>query len=204
MIDATALTATYYVNGVAQPPITINTGVTSSGGTITFRVGSSSTGGVYDIDEFRLSARAAAAAEILAWTTRTSAADSRYGAGCNGGSLTSTGGTPKLGNATYALTLGGTAGSAWMLSLGASRVSLGAIPLPFNLGLLFPSMAGCNWESSADLILNGTLSGATTNIPLPIPVSTVFEGVTVWTQGLLVGPTLSIQSTNGFAIGIGN
>lgn len=203
VIDATALTATYYVNGVAQPAIVISTGVTSSGGTLTFRAGNASSGGVYDIDEFRVSSRAASPAEIQSWLTKTTPADSKYGAGCNGGTLASSGGAPKLGNATYALNLGGSSGNSFLLSLGVSRVSFGAVPLPFDLGLLFAGMSGCNWESSGDLMLNGRLASSSLTIPLAIPMNPALEGLTLWCQSLLVSPAFAVQSTNGFAIGIG-
>ncbi len=75
-VDATALTATYYVNGVAQTPLTITGGVSATGGTYPWRIAGFATyGGLYDVDEFRVTLRTATAAEILGWSARTSPAD---------------------------------------------------------------------------------------------------------------------------------
>jgi hypothetical protein len=202
VIDATALTATWYLNGVAQAPIPITGGSNIAANTTTIRAcGFSTNGGVYDIDDFRLSLRAASATEIGTWATRTSPADGPYGAGCFGGGLASTG-NPQLGNAAYGLSLTGNPGNVYVLALGASRLSLGGVPLPLNLGLVLPSLAGCMWESSTNLLFAGVCTGATTPFALPLPLDVSLDGATLWAQAITVFGTQD-QSTNAFAIGLG-
>ncbi|MCC6672674.1 MAG: LamG domain-containing protein [Planctomycetes bacterium] len=202
VVDATALTATYYIDGVAQTPITISAGATNTTAGLFTAAGFSTTnGGLYDIDEFRFSKRAASAAEILAWKTQTSPADGPYGKACNGGTLASSGGAPKLGNMAYTLNLGGGNG-AYALGVGINRLSLGGVPLPFDLGAVFPGLAGCLWECSGDLFVNGVVVGGAVTIPVPIPASPSLDGVPLWCQAIIVG-TGTQQTTNGLAIGIG-
>lgn len=203
VIDATAMTATYYFDGVAQPSVTTNGGITLATGTATFHIGGyTSYGGLYDIDEFRLSLRAASAAEIVSWAKASSAASGPYGKGCNGGSLAGSG-LPSLGNATHALVVGGTLGNVFALGLGTSRLAAGSLTLPLDLGVVFPSLSGCNWESSAELVLGGALGGTTTNVPVPVPMNASLAGFTIWCQALTFTGVSNVQSTNGFALGLG-
>jgi hypothetical protein len=77
------------------------------------------------------------------------------------------------------------------------------VPLPFDLGLIFPVLSGCNWESSADVTISGSLSGTSTLIFLPIPNNAALNGAALWNQALLVSGGVVNQSTNGLAVGIG-
>lgn len=203
VVDATALTATYYLDGVAQAPITISAGATNTtAGLFTACGFSTSFGGLYDIDDFRFSLRAASAAEILAWKGASPAADGPYGKGCNGGTLKSSGGAPKIGNALYALDVGGNAG-LFALAIGTNRLSFASIPLPLDLGTILPTLAGCNWESSGEVFINGAITGTSASVFLPIPANPSFEGIPLWSQALIVGPS-GEQSTNAFALSLGN
>jgi len=68
VIDAAALTATWYLDGVPQPPIPISGGSNVAANTTTFRAcGFSTNGGVYDIDEFRFALRAVSPTEMQSW-----------------------------------------------------------------------------------------------------------------------------------------
>jgi len=63
-------------------------------------------------------------------------------------------------------------------------------------------LAGCNWESSAEAFVNGVVAGGVGVLPLPIPANAAFEGIPLWCQALIVGPS-GQQLTNGLAIGLG-
>ena len=203
VIDAAGLKATYYLNGVAQPPIPTNGGATLTGGSHAFHIGGYlSFGGLYDVDEFRVSLRAVPAAEIQAWASQTTAVSAPYGKGCFGATLAGAS-APQVGNAAHALLVGGASGSSYLLALGASRLKLGALDLPIDLGLVLPALSGCHWQSSADVTLSGTLSGTSVSVPLAVPANPALNGVVLWCQALLSAPPSSLQSTNGLAVAIG-
>lgn len=206
VVDATAMLATWYIDGVVQSTVPLTAGASIVTGTNPFRVNAYSTPasypGWYDVDDFRFSQRAALAVEILAWSKANLAADAPYGTGCGGASLAGSGG-PTLGNPLYQMRITGSAGSLYSLGLGASRSALGAVPLPLDLGLLFPKLNGCNWECSADVTIAGSLSGTSSLVILSIPNTPALDGVALWNQALLVSGGVVNQSTNGLAVGIG-
>jgi hypothetical protein len=205
VVDAANLTARYYVNGAASgPPIAIPAGGANiQSGSFGFNVGGYVlSGGDYDIDEFRFTLSAASASQVAAWAARTSPAGGAYGAGCNGATLSSTGGPPQLGNSVHALQIAGNAGGAYALGLGTNRLTLGGIALPLDLGVVFPALSGCSWESSGEVFLGGVVGGAGATVPLPIPADPALDGAVLWNQALVIGGG-STQSTNGFSFGIG-
>ncbi len=204
VVDATALTATYYVNGVAQPPLSITTGVNASGGTYSFHVaGFASYGGLYDIDDFRITLRAASAAEIATWAMQASPADSQYGAGCGGAALMGSG-LPQLGTASYMLQISGAApGALCALALGVNRLDMSGLPLPLDLGVVWPGLSGCDWECSADGFLGAAATaGGTASFAIPLPPFPYLDGATLFSQALILGPPTP-QMTNGVSFGIG-
>jgi hypothetical protein len=204
VVDATALKATYYVNGVAQTPLTIAGGVTASGGTYTFRAaGFASYGGLYDIDEFRVAGRAASATEIQSWVNGTSGADGAYGKACGGAVLASSNGPPKLPTPLYALTISGNSGGVFALGLGSNRLMFGPLPLPLDLKPILPALAGCNWETSGDItFVPGVLTGGSAKLPLPLPPVAALAGIALWSQAVVLtgGPQ---QMTNAFSTSLG-
>jgi hypothetical protein len=206
VVDASALTATYYVNGVAEPTITITGGANFAAGTA-FVVGQqlpTLAPSIYDIDDFRFLGRAASAAEVTAWALANPAATSDFGAGCDA-TMTTTGGIPTIGNLTFGFTATGVSAAPGTLLLGLSRTSLGAVPLPLNLGLLFPSMGGCNLECSAEftfpLVLGG---GGTGGVGFPILPNPTYDGLNLYAQGILIGGPRGLMTTNPVAVAIGN
>lgn len=205
VVDATSTTATWYVDGVAQAP-TSSAGANVPAGTVTFKVGVHTrltTGTFWDIDEFRLQNRAASAAEVASWAQTDLAAEGPYGLGCNG-RLSAGGGKPTLGNAGYVLNLSGPVSAAFALGIGFDRLSFGGVPLPLNLGLVFPSLQGCNWETSAAVFVNGVLNASGIGlVPLPMPNNPSMVGFVACNQAFLsAGATLA--TTNPHASAIGN
>lgn len=204
VVDSTAKTANFYVDGVlAQPPLPVAAGAnvparTSAG----FRVGAHTrltTTSWWDMDDFRLVNRAVSEAEVKAW----SAAAVGYGKGC-GATLAGGGtGTPKVGNGAYGLTLTGAGGAAALLSIGASGTSFVSIPLPIDLGLVFPSLKGCGWASSMDILVPMvTPNTGTLNIAYPIPNDATLVSVALFNQCLVFPQSAALQSSNGFVLTI--
>ena len=111
------------MDGIPQTPLA-GGAVNVPAGTVTFKLGVHTrltTGAFWDIDEFRLVNRAASAAEVLAWSQSDLAAESAYGAGCNG-RLAAFGGLPRLGNQGYGLTVGGPPNTPFLLGIGLDRL----------------------------------------------------------------------------------
>jgi len=205
VVDAASLTAQYYLNGVAVGlPIAIPAGGANiAAGSFAFNAGGYvASGNDYDIDEFRFTRNAATATEVASWASRTSAADGVYGAGCNGATLRSSGGTPRLGTTAYALQILGTAGGVYALGIGTNRLTFAGIGLPFDLGAILPGLNDCQWESSGELFLVGGVGSAGAMLPLPIPNNRFLNGAVLWSQAIVIsgGPA---QSTNGLSLGIG-
>src|SRR5262249_14833338 len=122
--------------------------------------------------------------------------------GCKNAVLSSSG-VPQLGNPLYQNKITGTSGGLFAFSIGASRLNFGTIPLPWDLGAIFPALAGCNWESSGTLFLSGTLGSAATILPLPVPMSISLDGVALWNQAIVFVGGSPSQTTNGLAVGLG-
>ena len=206
VVDTTAMTATYYINGVAETPdpLTALPNISGSG----FNVGRQTTTNapsIYDIDEFRFLTRAATAAEVQAWASQNGAGSSAFGAGC-GGTLAANG-LPQLGNLGYALNLASNApNSVGVMAFGTSRTAWGALALPLDLGLVFGSpLLGCQLECSPDATATLVLdpAGATVQ-PFPIPAVPAFDGLSFYAQALLLGGPTGLATTNPVAIALGN
>jgi hypothetical protein len=203
VVDSTAATATWYVNGTAQTPIAI-TGTPGVSSANAFRVGGhTSLVNFYDMDEFRFQNRAASATEILAWSLAPSAADAAFGAGCSG-RLTSGGGAPTLGNAAYTQDGSGPANAPGALTIGFSSTSYGGLPLPLDLGSIFPGLGGCMLYGSADVAVPmGTTPNGTFSVPLGIPANQALIGVTLYNQGIVLAGPAGLSTTNALAVSVG-
>ena len=210
VLDGTTLQGTYYVNGVAEVPSTLPSAVAATGSA--FYVGSynatssvTSYPCVYDIDDFVFANRAFTPAEIAVLAAGTRAGDAGYGGGCGGLTLASTGGAPSLGNVLYQLTLTSSYAGSFSIGFGSNRASLGGIPLPFDLGLVIPSLGTCYVDSSLDLLsLSGVKTAGTTPVGLPIPSDPAINGLTLYLQTLSIGGPPPVQVSNAFSIGVGN
>ncbi len=70
--------------------------------------------------------------------------------------------------------------------------------------MLAPPLAGCFWESSAEVFLQGVvLPDGTVTFALPIPNVAAFDGTALFTQGLLFAGLAATQATNGFSLSLG-
>lgn len=207
VVDTTAMTATYYINGVPETPdvLTALPNIVGS----TFHIGRqalTNAPSIYDIDEFRFLTRAATAAEVQVWATANGAGASAFGIGC-GASLATDNGAPVLGNASFGLAVSAPTApsSVGVLALGFSRTSWGSVPLPLDLGLVLPPLAGCPLECSADVTLTIVLDGAGAAVqPFPIPVGAAYDGLQIYGQALLLGGPNGLSTTNPLGLVLGN
>jgi hypothetical protein len=207
VVDAAALSAKFFVNGVVTTQLPLSAGAGVAPGVAPFRVGAfsmpTSYPGYYDIDEFRFALRAASDLEVGVWASRAIAADAPYGSGCYGGLLSGNGTPPSTGNAAYGLRVTGQPGGVYAMALGTSRTLLqGTYPLPIDLGIVMPSLSGCIWQSSGEAWVGGAIGTGPASFPLPVPSNPALDGATLFTQALINGIG-GVQVTNGFAIAVG-
>jgi hypothetical protein len=216
VVDSDARAYQFFVDGAPQFPSTLTDSAWNKRGESNLVVGSEHTAGystAYDIDEFRFSLRIVPPQEIAAWAATDPAAHTGYGKGCGG--INNQGaylgpapgaGLPTLGNGAYALALGAFPDSSFGLAIGTSRVSLGGVPLPLDLGIVFPAWSGCLWETSGDILwISGSVDPAgRATIGLPIPSAAPFLGLILSSQVALVHrPTTMLMLSNGFSSAIG-
>jgi len=213
VVDETTKYGTFYVNGNAELPQRLGFTLSVAPSLTNLRIGTNSTYGSFDIDEFRFRLGTATAAEIMKWATENPAADGAYGKGCwpKGrpvllDSNSDQHGPPAIGNSNYVIELYGLPGSTFIFGVGTNRLSLAATPLPLDLGFLDPSLKGCNWESSGDVAwLDGVIpTTGQTVLPFPVPQIPSLVGITLYSQAVLYSPVLKrYMGTNAFATAIG-
>jgi hypothetical protein len=206
VVDATAGTGTWYIDGrPLSPTISVTAGANLSltgnmklgqhtGTTSSYR---------HDIDEFRFSTRAVPASEISKWAAVRPGESFDYVAGCQGTLASSSG--PSIGK-PWLMNVTGPANSGGIISVGLSRtLLLGAIPLPIDLGLALPPLAGCNFASSMDFVLPMALNAqGAGSFVIPIPNDPGFINLAFYNQGILVGGGSTMASTNGLGGIVGN
>jgi hypothetical protein len=212
-VDAAALQATWYINGVADPAVTF-TGAVALAGT-NFAVGSrSSTGSNYsplDTDEFLWSDSVWTAAEVLALAAAPRAADGDYTSDvtvqCGGGStvVSGVGGEPFAGNLSYGLSVATATPSLFLLLVGFDRCLFnGAVPLPLDGTPLLPLLNGCFILADAPVIVSGTALGSPATVPFPLP-ATVPASTNLYVQSLSLDlATTASTMSFGFAISTGS
>ncbi|MCA8965207.1 MAG: LamG domain-containing protein [Planctomycetes bacterium] len=209
VVDATAATATWYVNGTQALQITGVTGGASITAAGPFRLGGYSSVSHFDIDEFLMSFRAYSPAEILVLSLSQQAGDGDYVSGsttqCGSLSLTSANGRPQLSNFFYSLELGVTAPSFYQFMFGLDRCSLGGVlTLPLDAGALAPIATGCTLLTDI-AISTGGVAVSPVSQPFPILPDPAFVGVQFFAQGAAIDlTTMTMSASNGFAIAIGN
>lgn len=206
VVDTASMTAQYYINGTPEAQLTLN-GLPSITGAAFYigRQTAANAPSIYDIDEFRFLQRAATATEVQTWATMNGAGASAFGAGC-GASLAPANGQPVLGNLAFGLAGASSApNSLGVLALGFSRTTWGALPLPFDLGFVFPQLAGCQLEASPDVTLSVVTDAAGAFAQaFPVPPLAAYDGFSLYAQGLLLGGPTGLASTNPVAIVLGN
>lgn len=206
VLDGSTMLATYYWNGVAEPPIVMTGPVLATGSYLYVGTyGPLTYPSVYDLDDFIFANRAMTAAEIAGYAANSPAADGAYGSGgCGGVTLGSAGGPPTVGNFLYQLTLASGFAGSFSIGLGSNRASLGGIPLPFDLGTVIGGIGTCMVDSSLDLLsLSGGKGPGSTSVGLPVPANPAISGLTLYLHALMLGGSASVNLSNGFAVGIG-
>jgi hypothetical protein len=207
VVDATAMTADWYVNGTSVLRLNNVPGalINAPG---PFQVGFYSNASYYDIDEFFMSFRAYLPAEIMAMSLAPRAGDGTYSSGiagqCGTGSLGSAGGRPVVPNALYRLTLNTAAVGPYALLVGTTRCSSGNLTLPFDLSPLGPFASGCWLLSDSLATFAGVTSGAPVTIPMPVPSLSGLAGLDLYSQALVLNAAANtLVATRGWAIGLG-
>lgn len=209
VVDATAATATWYVNGLQVLQLTSVVGGANIFNVGNFQVGYYSSASAYDLDEFLISLRAYTAPEILAMSMAPRAGDGDYTMNaptqCGTLGLGSAGGPPTIGNANYSLQVMTSANGLFSVLLGFDRCFLGGtVALPIDAGMLAPIAAGCQLLADPASTLGGVATGTNAFAPLPIPNIGAFAGVNVYSQAVLLDfLTTTLAASNGFAIGVG-
>ncbi|HEX5051675.1 MAG TPA: LamG-like jellyroll fold domain-containing protein [Planctomycetota bacterium] len=211
-VDSAALQAIWYINGVADPAVTLTAPVAILGTdfTIGARANTGSNPSPLDTDEFLLSQNVWTPAEVLALASAPRAGDGDYASGitaqCGAGniSLGSSGGPPAVGNLGYTLEVSATAPSLFLLLAGFDKCTFGgAIPLPLDGTPILPLLSGCWILADAPVILNGVVAVGPTPMPLPIPATTPVA-TNVYTQALGIDlNTFATSMSSGFATSTG-
>lgn len=202
-VDGVNKTATWYVDGVQQSRSTIAAAANVPARTVGYRVGAHTrltTTTWWDIDEFRFLTRPITEVEAKTW----SAAAIDYGKGCGATLGAVANQDPKLGNARFGMELQAKAGSPALLSVGFSATKLlGAIPMPLDLGPIFPTLNGCMWESSMDLLGTGLVPASGKLVfPFPIPNLPALVQLPLYSQALVLPSTGPKQTSGGFVFTI--
>src|SRR5690606_27385130 len=117
VVDATAQTADWYVNGTSVLQLTNVVGGAQIVNAGPFQVGYYSNASAYSFDEFLISLRAYSPAEIMALANSPRAGDGEFLSGvpsqCGSVSLHGNGQRPVLGNGTYGMVLQPNASGPW-------------------------------------------------------------------------------------------
>ncbi len=193
----------WYIDGVAQIPLSSNSLYDIVGSIEPWRVGF----GAFRFDDVRLSLRAVPPAEIMQWASSDEAADARFADPCVPyGQLALldnvTGTTPFIGNGAYQLSLFAPYGALARIVVGLDRTN------PQDLGTLVnPALSGCLLHPSQDLLLPVVTLPPTGRIdfPFPVPNDPGLVGLCLYAQAVGLNPwTSDWFSTNAFAAALGN
>jgi hypothetical protein len=203
VVDPAAGVATWYRNGAAATATPIAGGMAASSGELL--VGTdwvTPCGSLYAIDEFVLLGRAAAAGEITTWVQQASAMVQTIGVVAPVASLTTVS-LPTLGNGTFALTVGGTSGSLFVVAAGSSYAQAGALALPFDLGAVLPGIGSQLLLVAPTATAAGVLAGGEATLPLPIPAVAGLAASSLFAQAFVL-PETGLVAGNALALRIGD
>jgi hypothetical protein len=192
--------AAWFVNGILRRSIVLPAAVAIPASAASLEIGSTQgLANVYDLDELRLDAAAQNAGTIVQWASRPSAAALPFTSAC-GASLRSTGMPAPGGQIDYRVEAA--PGSQALLALGFST-QLGAVPLPLDLGLFAPALAGCAWYSDLTITLPAVPvpPGGIAVVPLNVPNNPALAGLEVYAQALVNGAA-GPSATNAHLISI--
>lgn len=213
-VDGSAMQATWYVNGVADPAVSFTQPVFLAGSN--FAIGarettSGSNPSPLDTDEFLFTESVWTPTEVLALSLAPRAGDGDYTSGtttqCGAGNvvLGSTGGAPALGNLAYSLTVTTTTPSLFLLLAGFDKCNFGgSVPLPLDGTPLLPLLSGCWILADAPVTLSGVTTAGPTTLALPIP-ATVPVSTHIYTQVLSLDlATFASSMSSGFVSSTGS
>jgi len=206
VIDVPGNHYTLYVDGAVDHSFSL-TGMAPGSWTGNLIIGAPVSSG-FLMDEVVVATRAFSAAEVALLVTGPRAAAGPYGAGgCRGAVLNAAGGLPRVPNPGFQLQLNDSNGLAgiYSMSIATNRCRYGAIPIPFDLGLISSQLAGCIADAPNDLgVLAGSYAAGTATASLPIPGAAIFIGFPVYCQAFLLEiPSGVIRITNAEALGLG-
>jgi hypothetical protein len=195
-------TATWYVDGVAQPPLTLAGRPSIDPSTSSLQIGAMAS--PYAIDEFRMVAEPVSAAVVGIWANGSPAKTTNYSyAGTCGANLRAIG-LPTLGNSGFKLRTEGAPGSPCSVTLGATPYLLGITLLPIDLGLVNSSLSGCLWYSDLAISLPVFLpANGLGDLTVPIPNDMALQGLDLDAQTLVLEPPmLTLRATNPLVLAI--
>jgi len=206
-VDQTANVATWWINGVAEPTISLTSAPTYTINEFVINAQSpTGTTSPLDIDDFVFALRVFSPGEVTALFTTSPAGAGPFGASCANGTL-STSSAPVVGSPGFQLSLSDPNGSLGWVLLGSDRCDLGpgVLSLPLDLTTVNPLLAGCIGYVDTDIgTFVGTFTGGNADIALPIPNDPNLSGFTAYAQGFVFDRTArTLRSTNALALGIG-
>ncbi|MBK8980013.1 MAG: PKD domain-containing protein [Planctomycetes bacterium] len=196
VLDDAAGTAQWYLNGVADgTPTAFSPNTFVASGLGNFIVGdygtltSSHFTRYADMDDFRIYGRALTPAEIMTAMASENATTGTFGNGCSGPATTpfigAGGSAPVIGNPTFTIDVGGMeAFVPQALNIAAFAVAGGV--LPYNLGGVLPTFAGCSAELFPDVSV-GLAGTATASVPIAIPAIPALAGAHAYAQAIVLG-----------------
>lgn len=201
VVDAAAGSATWYVNGAVLQATPVAGGA-NLGGSGELLVGTDHVtwcGGLYDIDEFRLVARAASAAEVAAWAQAPAATAVSFGTGSS--LQLDAASVPSLGNAAFAALVTGTQ-SLVLFAAGQSYAQAGSVALPLDLTAA-GAAAGSMLRVAPTAVFAVLPAAGEARLPLPVPSQPALLGFALYLQAFGVDAHDRLTASNALALGLG-
>ena len=186
VLDDAARLAKFYVDGELKSSQTLYGPISFGPRQKGLRIGAHDTllsPSVYNVDEFRFTARALTEDELAGW---------RYESGSFGTSCRATldasvsTARPVLGGPNYGLDIRGQPSALAIVAFGFSSVKLGALDLPLDLGPFVGSeLNGCKWFTSSELIFAVALDATGTfKLQVPMPGDLGLSGFALVAQAM--------------------
>ena len=155
--------------------------------------------------EILLVGRALSATEVAALASGARAGVGRFGSACGGLTIGTANGAPSIGNQTFAVTIDSPGVASFAINFGVSRCASGPLNLPFDLGSLSATLAGCHLAASSELgSFSGSKGPGPAQIVVGIPSTPSLSGLTLYLQAPAIdGSTGAFAMTSALALGIG-
>jgi Concanavalin A-like lectin/glucanases superfamily len=201
VVDASNSTATYYINGVADQPISLTGSVAFSGTDFSVGKYATSTTSSMDFDEFLFTRRVLTVTDVKRLASSQQAGAGAFGTR-NVASLRPGGGRPSLGNANFQLTISDPNATPFLLFIGSNRCKLSnTYNLPMDLGTIIPVFSGVLAYTDIDLLtLSGILLNGTAVLRLPVPNDPRLAGYCVYLQAYTATAQNQLRGTNAVAV----